>query len=309
VRAATDEHLWTESYRREVKDILQLQEDVAEAISAQIRGKLGQVTPALARRAVNPRAYEAYLRGRFDWNKRTEEDTRRAVSEFQQAIAADASYAPAYAGVADCYTTLWLSLGALSREQALPPARAALAKALELDPSLAEAHTTLGEVLLNADWNFADAETQFQRAIQLNPGYATAHHWYGLYFGYRGKILQARAELEKAHQLDPLSSIIELNVGWSYYLERNYDEFIQIALKIVPKSSAVLAAMAYATARAGNKAEAENILRQLQQRSGRETVAAEDIAVVYLGLNDKENALRWLERAHQAHSQGLLLLK
>ena len=346
VRAATDEHLWTESYRREVKDILQLQEDVAEAISAQIRGKLGQAAPVTAARAVNPRAYEAYLRGRFDWNKRTEEDTRRAVSEFQQAIAADASYAPAYAGLADCYTTLWLSLGALSREQALPPARAALAKALELDPSLAEAHTTLGEVLLNADWNFAEAETQFQRAIQLNPGYATAHHWYGLYFGYRGNIAQARAELEKAHQLDPLSSIIELNVGWSYYLERNYDEFIQIAqrvaekdpsfwiahwdlgaaytqkadypkameelksaLKIVPKSSAVLAAMAYATARAGNKAEAENILRQLQQRSGRETVAAEDIAVVYLGLNDKENALRWLERAHQAHSQGLLLLK
>src|SRR5437660_1223595 len=142
VRAATDEHLWTESYRREVKDILQLQEDVAEAISAQVHGKLGQVTPAVARRAVNPRAYEAYLRGRFYWNKRTEEDTRRAVSEFQQAIAADASYAPAYAGLADCYTTLWLSLGALSREQALPPARAALAKALELAPSLPEAHTT-----------------------------------------------------------------------------------------------------------------------------------------------------------------------
>src|SRR5438552_17266811 len=144
VRAATDAHLWTESYRREVKDILQLQEDVAEAISAQIRGKLCQTSPATAARAGNPRAYEAYLRGRFDWNKRTEEDTRRAVSEFQQAIAADASYAPAYAGLADCYTTLWLSLGALSREKALPPARAALAKALELDPSLAEAHTTLG---------------------------------------------------------------------------------------------------------------------------------------------------------------------
>src|SRR5438067_9926487 len=346
VRAASDEHLWTESYRREVKDILQLQEDVAEAISAQIRGKLGQVTPALARRAVNPRAYEAYLRGRFYWNKRTEEDTRNAVSEFQQAIAADASYAPAYAGLADCYTTLWLSLGTMRREQALPLARAALAKALELDPSLAEAHTTLGEVLLNADWNFAEAEVQFQRAIQLNPGYATAHHWYGLYFGYRGNIAQARVELEKAHQLDPLSSIIELNVGWSYYLERDYDKFIQIAqrvaekdpsfwiahwdlgaaytqkadypkamgelksaLKIVPKSSAVLAAMAYATARAGNKADAENILRHLQQRSGHETVSAEDIAVVYLGLNDKENALRWLERAQQAHSQGLLLLK
>src|SRR5438477_5107959 len=342
VRAATDEHLWTESYRREVKDILQLQEAVAEAISGQIRGKLGEAPAVTAARAENPRAYEAYLRGRFYWNKRTEEDTRKALSEFQQAVAADASYAPAYAGLADCYTTLWLSLGAMRREEALPQARAALAKALEIDPSLAEAHTTAGVLSLYADWDWSAAQTQFERALELNPSYATAHHWYGLYFGFRGEAQKSRQQMELARQLDPLSSIIQLNLGWAQFVDGNSDAYIQAsqavlarepdfwdahwdlgtayvqkgqlvegiaelekAAELARRSTATLSSLGYALGRVGRRSEAEKILRELQRRA---STAPEEIAMIHVALGDKAKALQWLERAYQLHSKGLLLL-
>jgi serine/threonine-protein kinase len=346
VRAASDEHLWTESYRREVKDILQLQEDVAEAISAQVRVKLSAGSSGAATRAVDPRAYEAYLRGRFEWSKRTAEDVRQALAYFQGAITLDPNYAAAYSGLADCYLLLQWRSGMPSLE-ALGKAREAGLKALALDPSLAEAHATLAQVSISANWDWKSAEAEFKRAIERNPNYATAHHWYGLALGQQGRTEEAKRELERARELDPLPPINQANVAWAYYVASDYDRAIAMLREIVTRNPdfwvarwglgsayvqkgefadairelerarqlsrsdpGTISSLGYAEARAGNRAAAESLLRQLQGRSQKElAVSPGDIALIYTGLGERKLALDWLEKGYSEHSHDLLTLR
>jgi eukaryotic-like serine/threonine-protein kinase len=348
VVAATEQHLWGDSYTRELHEVLEMQDEVAEAIARQIRGTLlmRRATPAAGSREIGPTVYEEYLWGRYEWNQRTTEGTNAALEHFRRVIAQDASYAPAYSGMADCYVTLWLSLGALSREQALPQAREALRRALLLDPDLADAHSTLGTVRMYADWDWPGSEAEFKRAIALNPSYATARHWYGLHLAFRGQTPEARQELERARELDPLSPIIRLNLAWVQFVAGHSDALIaasqkelardssfwdahwdlgtayvqqgelekgiaelEKAVELSHNSAATLSSLGYALGRASKRPEAEQVLRKLHQRALREPVAAEEIAMVYIGLGDSNDGLLWLEQAYRAHSKGLVLLK
>jgi serine/threonine-protein kinase len=348
IEARQDRHLWASSYEREMTDVLAMQAELVQAIASEIRGTLlmRTTTKSAGSREISPAIYEEYLLGRYEWNKRTPEGTSAALEHFKRVIAQDAGYAPAYSGVADCYVTLWLSLGALPRDQALPQAQEALRKALLLDPDLADAHSTLGTVRIYADWDWAGAGAEFQRAIALNPNYATARHWYGLYLAFRGQTDEARQELERAHELDPLSSIIQLNLAWvdfvagdpgplvaasqkvlasdaSFWdahwdlgaayvqqgeMEKGIAE-LQKAVELSHNSAATLSSLGYALGRAGRRPEAEQVLRDLQQRSRHEPLAAEEIALVYIGLGDRDHALLWLEQAYRDHSKGLVMLK
>src|SRR3989475_8860445 len=220
-------HLWAESYERDLRDILALQSDVAQAIARQIELKLTpQQQARLARgRPIDPRAYELYSKGRYFWNKRSEEGYRRAIQYFQQAIARDSEYAPAYAGLADAYALLGSMPNVeLPRSEAMPRARTAAIKALALDVGLAEAHTSLAFVQLHFDMGVPAAERECTRALQLNPGYPTAHHWYAFWLLAHGRAEEALQEVRAAQRLDPLSLIINTDVGAMLYYGRRHDE-------------------------------------------------------------------------------------
>jgi TolB-like protein/Flp pilus assembly protein TadD/predicted Ser/Thr protein kinase len=216
IHAATDQHVWAESYERDLRDVLALQDEVAQAIASAIKVKLtpqeqGQLASA---RPVNPEAYEPYLKGRYYWNKRTPETLKKSLEYFQQAIEKDPAYSLAYAGLADSYAMLGAgSYQVLPPKEAYPKAEAAATKALELDSTLAEAHASLAWSKMQFDWDWQGAEREFKQATQLNPGYANAHHWYALYLTITGRHAEALAEDRKAESLDPLSLIISTDVA------------------------------------------------------------------------------------------------
>ena len=223
IRTATDRHIWAKAYEGDVKNVLSLQALVAEAITDEV--KLG-LTPAernrfRASRPVNPEAYEAYLRGRYFWNRRDVGGFQKAIEYFNQAIKKDPNFALAYSGLADCDTLLALdTLG----PGLMAEAKAAALKAIELDDGLAEAHTSLAAVRIFLDWDWTGSELEFKRALDLNPNYALAHHWYGnILLGPLGRHEEAIAELSRARELDPLSLIINADLGYAYYLARQYD--------------------------------------------------------------------------------------
>ena len=223
IRTATDHHIWAKAYEGELKNVLSLQALVAEAITDEV--KLG-LTPAernrfRASRPVDPEAYEAYLRGRYFWNRRDVSGFQKAIEYFNQAINKDPNFALAYSGLADCDTLLALdTLG----PGLMSEAKAAALKALALDEGLAEAHTSLAAVRIFLDWDWSGSELEFKRALDLNPNYAPAHHWYGnILLGPLGRHEEAIAELSRARELDPLSLIINADLGYGYYLARQYD--------------------------------------------------------------------------------------
>ncbi|PYX10960.1 MAG: hypothetical protein DMG88_00575, partial [Acidobacteria bacterium] len=228
INALTNAHLWADIYDRKLTDIFAVESDIAKTIADTLQAKLtGSEKIAMSKKpTANPEAYELYLKGRFFWDKRTGADLQTAIQYFNQAIAKDPTYALAYAGLADAYALL-TAYGASSIADSFPQAKAAARKALELDGSLAEAHTSLGQVLLFYDLDFQAAANEFQRAIALNPNYATAHHWYGN--GpptVVGDFDTAIAELKRAQQLDPLSLIINADLGVTFFLARRYEEAI-----------------------------------------------------------------------------------
>ncbi len=223
IRTATDRHIWAKAYEGDVKNVLSLQALVAEAITDEVKLDL---TPAerdrfRASRPVDPEAYEAYLRGRYFWNRRDVGGFQKAIGYFNQAIKKDPNFALAYSGLADCDTLMALdTLG----PGLMAEAKAAALKALELDDKLAEAHTSLAAVRIFLDWDWTGSELEFKRALELNPNYAPAHHWYGnILLGPLGRHEEAIAELNRARELDPLSLIINADLGYAYYLARQYD--------------------------------------------------------------------------------------
>jgi len=348
IHAPTDTDLWAGSYDREMQDVLELESSVARAIADEIQVKLTPQEKAhlIGARQVNPEAYEAYLRGRYEWNKRTAKGLRRGADFFQQALAKDPGYAGAYAGLADSYFSLAYSADVLRPREGVPKAKAAALKALEIDESLAEAHATLGAIKLFYEWDWMGAEQELKRAIALNPGYATAHHWYGLCLGWIGRVPEARAELQRAHQLDPLSSIISTNLAWTSSLTHDYDRAIEQlsqTLEVDPKfwlaywdlggyklalgryaeavsdlqkavqfsrgSTGALGVLGYAYGVTGDRAKAQQVLQKLKKMAQSRYVSPADLAIVEFGLGNKDQGFARLEEAYQDHSGFLVTLR
>jgi len=343
VRASDGARLWADRYDRELRDVFQVQDELARAIVGALRVPLrlsGRPDTALVRTATaDPAAHDLYLQGRFQWNQRTYEALRRAASYFERAAARDPAYAEAYAGLADAYVIL-PQYGPVPPRDAFAKAERAAERALALDSTLAEAHTSLAAVRMYAyDWRGAEAE--FRRAIALNPNYATAHHWYSAYLGGAGRLDEALAEIEQAQVLDPLSRIISANVGGRLALHRRYDDALRqlrAALELDPNFAAAhewlcwvyimkrtpreatgpceraaaltggnpgLGPLAYAYAASGERARATTLLRQLEARSRREYVSPWAIAIAHLGLGDTAGAFEWLDRGVVARDPNL----
>jgi eukaryotic-like serine/threonine-protein kinase len=335
ISAQTNSHLWAETYDRKLTDVFLVETDIAETIADSLKAKL---TPSerqaiAVRPTANPEAYELYLKGRFLWNKRTGADLRKAIDYFNQAIAKDPNYALAHAGLADCYDLLH-EYSDLSPKESYPKAKAAAIKALELDDTLGEAHTSLAYSLINYDWDWPGAQREYQRAIQLNPNYATAHQWYAECLSMLGRHVEAIAEIKRAHQLDPLSLIINQGVGgkylyarrydeamaqfqrtlelyphfppthqrlgWCYAQKRMYDEAItemQRAVELSGNSTQMIAALGYAYAAAGRRDTAQGIIAELERRSKESYVDNYFVATIFAALGEKDEAFALLNKA------------
>ncbi|MBZ5704759.1 MAG: winged helix-turn-helix domain-containing protein [Acidobacteriia bacterium] len=335
IRAPADEHLWAQSYEGNVRDTLVLQKRVARAIAEQIRIKLTPQEQAVLEntKVVNSEAYENYLKGRYFWNKRTADGMKKAIDYFNQAIASDPKYSLPYAGLADIHQ--------LTDQPQL--AREEIQKALDLDDQSAEAHNSLASLLylFNRDW--AGAEREFKRALELNHNYAPAHHWYSMYLALDGRKEEALAEAEKAYELDPLSAVVGANLakilqeagqddkaieqakktldlepdsavthavlGIVYEDKRMYPEAIaeyRRSLQLGGSPSEMRGLLGYAYAASGDRTDAEKIIAELKALWPGQTRAALDLAVVFSGLGDKENALYWLEKAQDMHVSDLV---
>ena len=337
INATNDAHLWAETYDRKLTDIFTVESEIAKTIADTLRAKLtGSEERMMSKKpTANPEAYEFYLKGRFFWNKRTGVDLRKAIDYFNQAVAKDPSYALAYAGLADAYVLL-SGFGAASPKDSLPQAKAAAEKALELDSTLGEAHASLAQALLAYDFDFAGANREFQHAIELNPNYATAHHWYGeSVLAPLSQFEDAIAQLKRALQLDPLSMIINADVGTVLTNARRYDEAIEqlrktlemdpsfyyahynlgealemkgltenaiaeyqraIALNDDPVPQALLG---HLYAKIGKKNEARQILQQLHESSKQHYVSPYLFAMIHIGLGEKDRAIDFLEKTYE----------
>ena len=344
INALTYAHLWADTYDRRFTDIFAVESEIAKNVADALQAKLtGSEKSSIAKApTADPEAYELYLKGRFFWNKRSGADLRKAIEYFNQAIAKDPNYALAYAGLADSLLLL-PNYGSASTQESVPPARAALRKALELDDSLAEAHASSG-LLDTFECRLERAISDFERAIQLKPNYATAHHW--LMFGRLslGHLDQAIEEGKRALKLDPLSPIINADFAWTYFCARRFDKAERQArktLEIDPQfflahyyrgqvlqfkghlSEAIaefqkavdlngdpdsLGMLGQAYARNGQKDEAQKILLRLNEEAKSRYVAPYATALVYLGLGEKERALDELERAYQRGDTNYLFV-
>jgi eukaryotic-like serine/threonine-protein kinase len=340
INAQTNSHLWAETYDRKLTGVFEVETDIAKTIAESLNAKLtrSERQAIAVRPTANPEAYELYLKGRFLWNKRTGEDMRKAIDYFNHAIAKDPNYALAYAGLADCYDLLH-EYSDLSPKESYPKAKAAAIKALELDDTLGEAHTSLAYSLVNYDWDWRGAEKEYQRAIQLNPNYATAHQWYAECLSMLGRHTEAIAEIKKAHELDPLSLIINQGVGgkylyarrydeamaqfhrtlelyphfppthqrlgWCYAQKRMYDEAIaemQKAVELSGDSTQMIAALGYAYAAAGRRDMAQGIIAELERRSKESYVDNYFVATIFAALGEKDEAFALLNKACEERS-------
>ncbi len=349
IRGATDQHLWAESYERDLRDILGLQDEVAHAIAQRVESKLNpknQIDREPAR-PVDPEAYEAYLKGLYYWNERTPESLKKSAEYFQQAIAKDPNYAPAYASLAAFYMAA-SAYGVLTPEQSFPKAKAAALKALEIDGFLAEAHAVLADYLAN-DHDWKAAETEYRRAVELNPGSAQVHYWYGFTFlGPLGRHTEAISEMQRARELDPFSLVINANLGGTFWLAGEYDQAIQQCLRTLemyPHSEVAhlnlawayqqkgmfeegvremqkamadsdengtdpqsLSQLARAYVLAGKSAEAQQTMAKLNQLSKRTYVSPYDRATIDVALGQKDRALTELEHAYQKQDDRMIWL-
>lgn len=346
IDARKDRNLWTESYQSDLSDVLTLQGNVARAVAGEVRAQLTpQESASMSKsQTVNPRAYESYLQGRYFWNKRTAADLNAAIKSFNGAIAIDPTYARAYAGLADSYATLGNNR-LLPPDEAFPKAEAAAEKALSLDEDLAEAHASLAFAHWNYDFDWSVVDREYKRAIELNPGYATAYHWYSGYLSGMGRHGEAIAAVKKARELDPLSPRINANVGFILYFARQYDIAIEELQKTLQmdttsnapylylgmaylqegKSQEAIVALeknsrisdspaadsldlAYGYAVAGQRQDSLKLLHQVMAEPNKTYMPALWVARVYTALGEKEEALTWLRKAYDERSPQLPFL-
>jgi TolB-like protein/DNA-binding winged helix-turn-helix (wHTH) protein/tetratricopeptide (TPR) repeat protein len=343
IQARTERHLWAEAYERNMRDILALQSEVARDITNEIQIKLTPQEQAhlASVHPVNPQAYEAYLRGRFYLEKWTGDGASAAIGYFQEATRIDPKYAEAYAGLAESYATFT----PLPPSEAIPKARIAVAKALELDEKLAEAHASLAIIRFFHDWDWSGAEREFKRAIELNPNYGEAHHFYSHYLMAMGRTADSLAESQRNLELDPLSPAPNLHLGWHYLFARQYDQAIEQerktlqmdpnyvqahdqlgrayeqkgmyqeavaefrrAVTLSGEETGSLVSLAHAYAVSGQKAEAKKLLVKLNARSKRGDDWPSGMAELYAGFGDKDKAFHWLEKGYEERDTGMALL-
>jgi len=346
VDVATGSQLWGAQYNRQPGDIFVIQDEISNEISDKLRLQLTRAEKKrLTRRHTeNPEAYGLYLKGRHHWNKWTEEGFYKAITYFQLAVDKDSSYALAYAGLADSYVLLGWN-GYLPPKEAFPKGKAAALAALRLDPDLAEAHTPSAALLWLYDWQWEQAHAEFQRSLTLGPTYSTANHWYAEYVMTMGRHEEAMARMKKSQDLDPLSLIINVAVGWAFYLARRYDEAIEqlrrtieldpnypvtywilgLALRKIGSyelaivegekgvtlsggSPLMAAALAHTFGIAGRTTDARQVLDDLTKQSMQKYVAAYFFAGIHVGLGENDRAIEYLEKSYQEHSHWLIYL-
>lgn len=334
--------LWGAEYDRKLSDVLAVQHDISREISEKLRLRLtGEEQRRLtARDTANAEAYQSYLRGRYFWNKRTADGIKKAIEQFQQATERDPNYALGYVGLADCYILQELVVDAPSAK-VLPKARAAVDRALQIDDSLAEAHTSSARIYQSL-WRWAEAEEEFKRAISLNPNYPTAHLWFAVYLRIGQQFDEAMRENKRAQELDPLSptisrqvaaayllkndinsaieqcqKVIELDpsfhlahetLGWAYLKQRSYEKAItefQRAVELSGRASSMLSFLGHCYAVTGRRAEAYAVLKELEEKYARGEAVGQDQAGVYAGLGEKDRAFEWLERDYEQRSGQL----
>ena len=349
VDVADGSQLWADSYVCKPSDVLDVETEIAGEISERLLLRLtSEEKEQLARRPTdNVDAYHSYLKGRYCWNKRTDENVRKAIEYFRMAIDADPTYALAYVGLGDCYLILGsFGIATLAPKDAFPKTREAIGRALEIDDTLAEAHCSLAYCLANYDWNWDASEREFKRALELKPGYAVAHHWYGfVYLAAFGRLDEAIAQIKSALELDPLSLPVGSNIGFLHYLARRYDEALahfqrnldmdrsfvythwqmalgyeacgrydeaiakfQTAIDLSGTSTLPRALLARTYALADRKSEALALLDELNELSTRYYVSPYRIATVYAALRDKDRAFKWLEHAYEGRDGWLIWL-
>ena len=340
VDSRDNSHIWGQQYSRKSADIFALQTDLAKEMTSMLRMRLtGDDEKRMAKSyTANPEAYQDYLKGRYWWNKTSKEGFDRAIEYYQQALAKDPKYALAYAGLADCYSFLSI-LSVVPPKEAYPKAKEAALRALEIDDTLAEAHSSLAYIEAVNDWDWPGAEREFKRAIELNPNYAGSHQGYGVALALTGRLSEAMAEEKRALQLDPLSVLINGSVAVIHYEAREYDQAIEqerktldldpnyliahigLGLAYVQKSmhqesiaelekagavsggnASALSNLGYAYAMAGRRVEAQKVLDKLNERSKDGYVPAGARARIYAGLGDKDKIFQWLETAYAERS-------
>ena len=346
VDAHADRHLWAEEYDRDLREILSLQSELARDIAENVRANISSEEQLLMARAgtVEPAAYESYLRGRSFWNQRTPAGLKQSIIHFQHAIELDPRYAEAYSGLADAYTALGYT-SYWAPKDSFPKAREFANKALQIDSSLAEARASLAYVKLYYDWDWNGAEEELQRAIAGNPNYATAHHWYSVLLTARGRHDEALSEIGRAHELDPLSVPINTDIGFELYYARRYEEAIshlRSVLQTSPKFPlahlwlgrayeqkgmypeaitefeqagtalkdwpVIIAAAGHAYGRWGHKSDATAALHRMNELMKEEYVTPYGMALIFAGLNDREQAIHWLQKAYEDRSHWLVWL-
>jgi serine/threonine-protein kinase len=346
IQATTDRHLWAKSYERDFKDVLALQDEVAQAIAGQIQARLTPEEAARLSRArpVDPEAHEAYLKGLYEWYRWTPDSTQRALDYFQKSVSIDPSYAPAYAGLSLAYSRLgdivWRP------RDAYPKAKSAALQAVERDGDLSEAHIALGMAILWNDWDWKSAERELRHGIDLNSGSATAHMAYSALLGCMGRHDEALVQIDRAHELDPLSVTIRGIKAWRLESARRFDEAIaeaRQAIELDPRSvqahetlgstylqkgmvgpaiaelektldlsgrdPEVVALLGVANGVAGRKEQAQALLHELEQRFERSYISPVDVSTVFVGLRDHDRAFEWLEKGYQVRDSNILRLK
>lgn len=347
IEVADETHLWSERYDRELRDILGVQQDVARhvgrALAFELLPKQGAGAGAAAA-ATDPEAHEAFLRGRFFWGIRSEDALVRAIGFFEKAISREPKFGRAYSGIADCCNLLcWF--GALTPREAGPKAGSAAKHALELDEGQSEAHASMALVRYWYEWDWRGAEEEFRRAIELNPSYAPAHHWYSSYLNSLGRLDEAQWELKRARECDPLSLIITMSAADPYFFSRQYDraiEQLEAVLEHAPRFAPALfnlgrvyaakqmyeeaiaafekaaqlsgnreafPALADAYARNGRRAEARGILEEMQKHTNGRYLAAPLLARIHLGLGETDRAIERLEQGVEERSFWMTMLK
>ncbi len=345
VDTADGSQLWGEQYKRKSADIFEIQEEIAEEISEKLRIKLtGEEKKLLVKRYTdNTEAYRLYLQGRFCLSKMTKDALNNAIRHFRQAIDIDPEYALAYAGLADAYYAL--SSAHLPPNEAMPKARAAAEKALQIDEALAEAHASLALVKAFYEWDWAGAEDEYRRAIELSPGYASAHHWHGWSLALIGRLNEAILEIKQASELDPLSLEINTDLGLSFLFARQYDRAIEQFRKVIEMdpnfiwthffmgwaheqrgdyeeaihefqktaqlddSPLILAALGHTYVLSGRRDEALRVLDEMKEIRERKHVSSYHFAIIQAALGDRDEALRWLEKSYLAREEALVWLK
>ena len=339
VDTQTQNVIWSEQYDRKQSDLVSLQREIAKDVSTKLKARLSGADEANVTKTstANPEAYQAYLKGRYYWNRRTAENINKAIEQFKFATDRDPNYALALVGLADCYLVLNEYAGTPTSET-LPQAKVYAERALAIDPQLAEPHATLAS-LNEYMGHLGEAEKEFKKAIELNPTYATAYHWYSIFLKDVGRNDEAAAIIKRAQEIDPLSSVIGVNVSRMYQLQNNHEASIQNALKIIEldpnfgpayqylglsylrlgrnadaiassekaveltnRAGITLGDLGYVYAATGRRSEAVNVIKELEAKYARKEAIGQYIAAVYVGLGDYNKAFEWLEKDLEARN-------